>query len=77
MYRILHPFEDLRTVDGNVISTYHGACTARGLLHTDAEWDQTLEEAGAWQVRRCLRSLYVMILLACGLSNPLDTVRGW
>lgn len=65
-------FEDLRTVNGDILSTYHGACVARGLLQNDAEWDQTLEEAGAWQGGRCLRSLFVMILLNCDPSDPLD-----
>ena len=43
-------FEDLRTTaNGTLLPMFHGACTARGLLHDDAEWDQALAEAGAWQ----------------------------
>lgn len=65
-------FEDLRTVDGDVLSTFHTACVVRGLTHNDAEWDQALEEAGTWQGGGCLRSLFVMILLNCEPSSPLD-----
>ena len=66
-------FEDLRTtVHGTLLPTFHGACTARGLLHNDAKWDQALSEAGAWQGGVCLQSLFVMILLNCDPGTPLD-----
>ena len=42
-------FKNLRTVNGSLLPTFHEACTARGLLHNDAEWDQALAEVGAWQ----------------------------
>ena len=76
-YLLLHvpnptSFEDLRTVNGNLLPTYHAACTARGLLHDDAEWDEALGEAGAWQGGGCLRGLFVMILLNCEPNDPLD-----
>ena len=47
-------FEALRTVNETLLPTFHGACTARGLLHNDAKWDQALAEAGAWQGGGCL-----------------------
>ena len=31
-------FEDLRTVDGQLLPTFHAACLARGLLKDDSEW---------------------------------------
>ena len=65
-------FKDLRTVNGTLLSTFHRACIARGLLHDDAKWDQALGEAGAWQGGGCLRSLFVMILLNCQPANPLN-----
>ena len=66
-------FEDLRiTANWTLLPTFHGACTARGLLHNDAKWDQALGEARAWQGGACLRSLFVTILLNCQLANPLD-----
>ena len=39
-------FENLRTMNDNIISTFHGVCTARDLLHNDVEWNQTLKKAG-------------------------------
>lgn len=53
-YLLLHvpnskSFEDLRTMDGDVSSSYYRVCIARGLLHDDDEWGQALEEAGTWQ----------------------------
>ena len=65
-------FEALCTVNGTLLPTFHGACTARGLLHDDAEWDQALAEAGAWQGGGCLRSLFMTILLNCDPANPLN-----
>ena len=64
-------FEDLRTVNGREYPTYYSACVARGLLHDDAEWNDSLEEAGHWQGGGCLRRLFVMILLLCDLSDLL------
>ena len=66
-------FKDLRTtVNRTLLPMFHWACTARGLLHDDAKWDQALGEAGAWQGRACLRSLFITILLNCDPGNPLD-----
>ena len=66
-------FKDLRTaVNETLLPTFHGACTAWGLLHDDAKWDQALSEAGAWQGGVCLQSLFVTILLNCDPGNPLD-----
>ena len=52
-------FEDLRTVDGQVLDTFREACTARGLLQDDAEWINTMQEASAFQMPRRLRQLFV------------------
>ena len=38
-------FEELRTVDGNVCSSFREACCKRGYLDDDTEWDAALEEA--------------------------------
>ena len=37
-------FEDLYTVDGQLLPTFHAACLARGLLEDDSEWRQCLQE---------------------------------
>ena len=76
-YLLLHvpspiSFEDLRTVNGNLLPSNHAACVARGLLHNDAEWDEALEEGGRFQGGGCLRRLFVMILLNCEPNDPSD-----
>lgn len=65
-------FEDLRTVNDVVYPTYHAACSARGLLHNDGEWDKALTEGGTFQSGACQRGLFVTLLLQCEPANPLE-----
>ena len=63
-------FEELRTVNGQVYSTFKEACIAKGLLDDDDEWDKCLEEAATMHTGSQLRHLFVMLLLFCHPSNP-------
>lgn len=63
-------FEDLRTVDGQICSTYREACELRGLLESDSHWQSALEEAAATKIPSQLRSLFAMIVSTCSPSNP-------
>ena len=54
-------FEDLRTVEGHVFGTFKEACAARGLLRSDAEWDNALGEAGATSASA--KKMFCIILL--------------
>ena len=63
-------YQDLRTIDGVVHATFRGAALACGLLDTDREWADCLQEAAAWQSPYQLRQLFVVILLSCNPSNP-------
>lgn len=63
-------FEDLRTVDGEVMSTYREACLRRGLLADDAHWSSTLEEACLTQNGSKVRHLFAMMLAMCELAHP-------
>ena len=65
-------FENLRTINDNIIFSFYDIYTTRGLLYNDAKWDQILKEADVWQSEECLRSLFVMILLNCELSDSLN-----
>ena len=38
-------YEDLRTVDGNVVATFQMACNLLGLLNDDDKWTNALMEA--------------------------------
>ena len=64
-------FEDLRTYDGIIHSTYKQACMARGLLESDDEWDICLTEASSFQTGHQLRQLFVTILLYNSPTDPL------
>jgi hypothetical protein len=39
-------FEDARTFDGFLCSTFKDACAHRGMLDENFEWDAALSEAG-------------------------------
>ena len=67
-------FEDLRTVNGVVHPDFKSACIALGLLDSDEQWNQCLEEAALWQGGHALRSLFVCILLHC---HPADPLKLW
>ena len=63
-------FEDLKTFEGILYSTFKVACLARGLLEDDAEWKLCLEEATVIQSGFQLRQLFVTILKECHPANP-------
>nr|GAT43574.1 transcriptional factor B3 [Mycena chlorophos] len=63
-------FEDLRTYNGTVHSTFLQACLARGLLEDDGEWRQCLQEAGEMQMGTWLRQLFATLLVFCKPSQP-------
>src|ERR1700761_8310166 len=63
-------FESLRTVNNTLHPTFKAACSARGLLISDDEYDYCLTEASAMQTGRQLRRLFCIILLECIPQNP-------
>jgi len=65
-------FDDLRTVDGTVYSTFKEAAWHRGLLLDDAEYKHCLEEAAGWQMPVQLRQLFAVILVFGTPQNPLE-----
>ncbi|UYV76687.1 hypothetical protein LAZ67_14001760 [Cordylochernes scorpioides] len=71
-------FEDLRTVDDIVCSTFKEAAQRRGLLADDSEWDACLAEAALFQMPCQLRqlslSLFVTILI---FNDPNDPGSLW
>ncbi|TMC16317.1 MAG: hypothetical protein E6J34_20245 [Chloroflexi bacterium] len=73
LYTVRGPksFKDLRTYNGIVYSTYKEACTVRGLLESDDEWDICLTEASSFQTGHQFRQLFATILLYNNLTDPL------
>ena len=53
-------FEDLRTVCGELCSTYREACLKRSLLEDDAHWNTALSEAAISQSPASLRNLFAI-----------------
>ena len=56
-------YEDLRTVNGTLHSTFKEACLARGLLDDTNEWDEALTEASTWATGVELRSMVYSMLM--------------
>ncbi|XP_020876690.1 ATP-dependent DNA helicase PIF1-like [Arabidopsis lyrata subsp. lyrata] len=63
-------FEDLRTVDGVIYSTYKEACFALNLLDDDKEYIDAITEASQWGSAQYMRRIFVMLLLSESLSTP-------
>ena len=64
-------YEDLRTFNNHVYSTFKEACTSRGLLEDDNEWNLCLSEASEIQTGYELRQLFALILSTCDVTYPL------
>lgn len=63
-------FEDIKTIDGYICSTYREACQILGLLEEDSHWDSTLTEATLFSVPSHIRVLFAIILTTCNPSDP-------
>ena len=63
-------FEDLRTFEGILYSSFQDACRARGLLEDDGEWRLCLADASQMQTGSRLRQLFASMLLFCNLGTP-------
>ncbi|XP_078436423.1 uncharacterized protein LOC144707157 [Wolffia australiana] len=63
-------YEVLRTVDGVVCDTYQKAVQERGLLHSDAEFDNDLTLVACIASPRQVRELFAMMLHYCDISQP-------
>jgi hypothetical protein len=67
-------FDHLKTVGEVVHPDFKSACVALGLLNSDDEWHNTIEEAARFQTGTQLRELFVCILLNC---HPADPLKLW
>lgn len=62
-------YDDLYTVGDTKHDTFQAACLARGLLDGDKEWQDAMIEASQFSSPRCLRRLFVLILIFCQVSD--------
>ncbi|GFU40418.1 putative DNA helicase [Trichonephila clavipes] len=65
-------FQDLRTVNGQLCTTYRQACQELNLLENDVHWDTALADASNTARPQQIRTLFAIILTTCFPSNPKD-----
>ncbi|XP_040248155.1 uncharacterized protein [Aegilops tauschii subsp. strangulata] len=63
-------FEDIRTVNGVVHTSYKSTCEALGFLDDDKEWLECINEASNWATGNQLRQLFTTILCHCEVTSP-------
>ncbi|XP_022851120.1 uncharacterized protein LOC111372924 [Olea europaea var. sylvestris] len=63
-------FEDLKTVDGIVLSTYCESALSHDLLSGNSYFEMFLSEAAAYQMPISLRRLFINVLSLCCPTNP-------
>mgnify|MGYP004709518835 CR=1 FL=1 len=63
-------FDDLKTVNGYLVSSFKEAAELRGLLQTNSGVEECLSEAVIYGMPQCLRQLFVVILVHYPPSNP-------
>ncbi|CAO3645166.1 unnamed protein product [Mucor hiemalis] len=62
-------FQDLRTVNGTVYSSYQETAEALGLLESDNQWELCMSEASTFNSAQSLRNLFCVIVVFCFPSN--------
>ena len=62
-------FDDLRTIDGVVFSTFREATERRGLIEADDSISDCLTEAATFQMPYALRRLFATVLAFCEVTN--------
>ncbi|XP_076885973.1 uncharacterized protein LOC143535653 [Bidens hawaiensis] len=63
-------FEDIRTVNGNILPTFRDACYELGLLDDDNEYIECIVEASNAGTEFYLRNLFCTMLTCGSLSRP-------
>jgi hypothetical protein len=67
-------FEDIRTVNNVIYSSFKAAAIAFGLFDDDSEWQKCMEEAATFRMPKALRRLFASIL---AFSEPADIRALW
>ena len=63
-------FENLRTVEGELLPTFQAAATARGLCDSDEHYHAALRDALAVATAGRARRFLAMILICCEVADP-------
>ena len=64
-------FEDLRIYKNHTYDTYQETCSAKGLLDTDEQWENTIKEGIMNLPPKAVRSIFAYILAYSFPSSPL------
>ena len=72
LFRVLGPksYEDLKTVDGQVLETFQAACFALVFLEDDKENDRVMDEASLICFQNMLIDCFVNLLLFSTPAQP-------
>ncbi|XP_071718075.1 uncharacterized protein [Rutidosis leptorrhynchoides] len=65
-------YEDIRTVDGKVCSTFKNACFEMGLLDDEQEYIDGIKDVSTWESGHFVRNLFAQLLHSNSLSRPED-----
>lgn len=65
-------FENIRTVDGVLCTTYREVCQRMQLLENDSQWDNALGDAILSAHPHQIRTLFSIIIATCFPSSPID-----
>ncbi|KAL1368710.1 hypothetical protein AAHE18_02G141900 [Arachis hypogaea] len=63
-------YEEIRTIDGVLHSSFRDACYARGLLDDDKEYVDAIKEASHWGSGVYLRKLFAILLFSNSMERP-------
>ncbi len=63
-------YEDLRTVDGVLYTTFLEAAKAMQLLEDDTQWDKAMDEATSFRMPKELRQLFAVLLVHARPTDP-------
>ena len=63
-------FENLRTVEGELLPTFQAAATARGLCDSDEYYHAALRDVLAVATAARARRFLAMILICCEVTDP-------
>ena len=64
-------FEDLKTINGTICTSFQDACNRLGLLNNDTEKDATMQESSTIRFGPQLRPAFTTILIYCRPADPL------
>ena len=67
-------FENLRTVDGELLPTFQAAATARGLCDSDEHYHSALQDVLAVATAARAWSFLAMIFTCCEVADPFSLV---